>query len=118
MMSYYCITLINRSSADGASADANFQDQIELLRVMRDVNMDHYVVGWYTQVIYIQNRYQSAPLNTFFTEDAVEAQFGFQESMPNSVVLVYDHVCTQHGMMTCVGEGDAGDTVNESISVV
>ena len=50
-----------------------------MMRKLRDVNVDHFHVGWY----------QSTFLGSFLNKNFVESQFHYQESIAESVVLVY-----------------------------
>jgi len=64
--------------------------QIDMLRKLRDVNVDHFQVGWY----------QSAFLGSFVNRNFVESQFRHQKSSEESVVIVYDPLLTNQGMMS------------------
>ena len=55
------------------------QYQIEMMRKLRDVNVDHFHVGWY----------QSTFLGSFLNRNFVESQYHYQRSIEESVVLVY-----------------------------
>jgi len=68
--------------------DMNYQ--IEMMRKLRDVNVDHFHVGWY----------QSAFLASFLNRNFVESQFHYQNSINESVVLVYDPLQTHKGMLS------------------
>ena len=61
----------------------------DMLRCMRDVNVDNNTVGWY----------QSTCMNSWLDPEgpSVITQFQFQESVPKSVCLVYDPVRTSSG---------------------
>lgn len=54
--------------------------QLEMLRALREVNVDSNTVGWY----------QSAYLGNFLSDTFVETQFLYQESINRSVVVVFD----------------------------
>eukprot|EP00794_Sanderia_malayensis_P004651 gene4651-5259_t len=66
------------------------QYQIEMMRKLRDVNVDHLHVGWY----------QSTYLGSFLNKNFVESQYNYQSSIEESVVLVYDPLKTLQGMMS------------------
>jgi len=68
--------------------DMNYQ--IEMMRKLRDVNVDHFHVGWY----------QSTFLASFLNRNFVESQFHYQNSINESVVLVYDPLQTHQGMLS------------------
>jgi len=61
----------------------------DMLRCMRDVNVDNNTVGWY----------MSTYMNSWLDPDGptVATQFQFQDSVPKSVCLVYDPVRTLSG---------------------
>lgn len=50
-----------------------------MLRKLREVNVDHFHVGWY----------QSTFLGTFLNRIFVESQFDYQQMADESVVIVY-----------------------------
>jgi len=54
--------------------------QIEMMRLLREVNVDANNVGWY----------QTTHLGQFFSNTAIEFQYVFQREIPNSILLVYD----------------------------
>lgn len=66
------------------------QYQIEMMRKLRDVNVDHFHVGWY----------QSTFLGTFLNRNFVESQYHYQKSIEESVVIVYDPLQTNQGMLS------------------
>jgi len=66
------------------------QYQIEMMRKLRDVNVDHFHVGWY----------QSTFLGSFLNRNFVESQFHYQRSIEESIVLVYDPLQTNYGMLS------------------
>lgn len=63
--------------------------QIEMMRKLRDVNVDHFHVGWY----------QSTFLGSFINRNFVESQYHYQKSIEESVVIVYDPLQTNQGML-------------------
>lgn len=64
--------------------------QIEMMRKLRDVNVDHFHVGWY----------QSTFLGSFMNRMLVESQFHYQDSINESVVLIYDPLLTHQGIIS------------------
>lgn len=60
-----------------------------MLKALRKVNVDNNSVGWY----------QSTFLGSYCTKDTILHQFEYQESLPNSVVLIYDSVRTVQGQL-------------------
>nr|CAG4640044.1 EOG090X06SH [Daphnia pulex]SVE84888.1 EOG090X06SH [Daphnia pulex] len=72
--------------------DENFDEedyQMEMMRHLRKVNVDHLHVGWY------QSTQQGAFLSTQF----LESQFTYQTSIEESVVLIYDPLKTKRGFL-------------------
>jgi translation initiation factor 3 subunit H len=61
--------------------------QAEMLRSLRDVNVDCNIIGWY----------QSTFMGSFMTETLVEMQYLYQSEIPKSVVLIYDPLQTSVG---------------------
>lgn len=53
--------------------------QLDMMRHLRKVNVDHLSVGWY----------QSSQLGNFVSKSLVESQFSYQTSIEESVVIVY-----------------------------
>jgi len=54
--------------------------QLDMLRCLRDVNVDCNIIGWY----------QSTYMGSFLNETLVDTQFIYQSEIPKSVVIVYD----------------------------
>jgi len=65
----------------------NEQYQIDMLRRLRDVNVDSNTVGWY----------QSTSLGNFFNDTLIETQFTYQNNISGSIILVYDQYQSQIG---------------------
>lgn len=61
--------------------------QSEMLRSLREVNVDCNIIGWY----------QSTYMGSFMNETLVDAQYAFQTEIPKSVVLIYDPLQTSVG---------------------
>ncbi|CAH1775207.1 unnamed protein product [Owenia fusiformis] len=93
------------------------QYQMEMMRNLRHVNIDHLHVGWY----------QSTYHGSFVNKALIESQFNYQHSIEESVVLIYDPVKSSHGkislkafrltpvMMEMYREGDfSPETVSSS----
>lgn len=81
-----------KAAADGDSDDAagleGHEFQLEMMRMLREVNVDNNCVGWY----------QSMYLGIFSTSSLLENQFSYQtELSPNAVVLLYDPMQTSNG---------------------
>lgn len=55
------------------------QYQMEMMRSLRHVNIDHLHVGWY----------QSTYYGSFVTRALLDSQFSYQHAIEESVVLIY-----------------------------
>ena len=53
--------------------------QMEMMRNLRHVNIDHLHVGWY----------QSATFGSFINRALLDSQFNYQHSIEESIVIVY-----------------------------
>lgn len=60
------------------------QYQMEMMRNLRHVNIDHLHVGWY----------QSTLFGSFISRAFVDSQFNYQHSIEESVVLIYGKTVT------------------------
>jgi translation initiation factor 3 subunit H len=56
--------------------------QMDMMRCVREVNIDHQVVGWYQST--------ANQLGSFLTGPWLETQFAYQDNLINAVCLVYD----------------------------
>jgi len=65
--------------ANGQQDDGE-QYQIDMQRLLREVNVDANTVGWY----------QTTHLGQFFSNTVIETQYLFQREIPCSILLVYD----------------------------
>lgn len=64
--------------------------QLDMMRRLRRVNVDHYHVGWY----------QSSDVGNFLSLPLLESQYHYQTSIEESVVLIYDTNRTSRGFLT------------------
>merc|ERR1719473_490516 len=69
----------------GSEEAMNQQDdgeayQLEMQKLLREVNVDANTVGWY----------QTTHLGQFFSNTVIETQYTFQREIPCSILLVYD----------------------------
>jgi len=64
--------------------------QMEMMRHLRQVNIDHLHVGWY------QSTYYGGYLN----KTLLDSQFSYQNSIEESVVLIYDPLRTARGYLS------------------
>jgi translation initiation factor 3 subunit H len=61
--------------------------QMEMQKILRDVNVDANTVGWY----------QTTHLGQFFSNTVIENQYLYQRDIPCSILLVYDPLQAQIG---------------------
>jgi len=64
--------------------------QIEMMRCLREVNVDNNTVGWYS----------STYMGSFISESAIETQYNYQERIKKSVMLIYDPMKTSQGTLS------------------
>nr|CAG4640881.1 EOG090X06SH [Eulimnadia texana] len=72
--------------------EENFDEedyQMEMMRHLRKINVDHLHVGWY----------QSTQNGAFLSTQFLESQFTYQTSIEESVVLIYDPIKTRRGFL-------------------
>jgi len=77
---------------DEEAQDANLvgaEYQIEMMRCLREVNVDNNTVGWY----------YSGFLEMHINQFLLDTQFSYQSQTNSSVVLVYDPLTTTHGSL-------------------
>uniref|UniRef100_A0A8C1YQB7 Eukaryotic translation initiation factor 3 subunit H n=1 Tax=Cyprinus carpio TaxID=7962 RepID=A0A8C1YQB7_CYPCA len=65
------------------------QYQMEMMRSLRHVNIDHLHVGWY----------QSTYYGSFVSRALLDSQFSYQHAIEESVVLIYDPIKTAQGSL-------------------
>jgi len=63
--------------------------QLEMMKNLRHVNIDHLHVGWY----------QSTYFGTYINKALLDSQFNYQHSIDESIVLVYDPLRTARGQL-------------------
>lgn len=83
-------TAIESSSPidDEANALDGHEYQLEMMKMLREVNVDNNCVGWY----------QSIYLGSYSTSTLLENQLSYQTDLSsNAVVLLYDPMQTAHG---------------------
>jgi translation initiation factor 3 subunit H len=75
--------------ATGAAAEGT-EYQLEMMRLLRDVNVDNNCVGWY----------QSMYLGIYSTSSLLENQWNYQQDLsPNAVVILFDPLQTTQGKL-------------------
>merc|ERR1712178_53792 len=68
-------------------ANEGAQYQLEVLRCLREINVDSNTVGWY----------QSSYLDSYQTRELVETFISYQESIKRCVCIIYDPLCSSKG---------------------
>jgi len=77
----------SKGDDDGAETSDH---QFEMMRLLREVNVDNSCVGWY----------QSMYLGIYSTSSLLENQLSYQTEMsPNAVVILYDPMQTTNGKL-------------------
>lgn len=80
---------------DDEDGDAGTDYQMEMMRCLREVNVDAYTVGWY----------QTAELSSFSNEVLIETQYNYQTNPLLSrkcISLVYDPIMTLQTGKVCI----------------
>eukprot|EP01133_Synstelium_polycarpum_P014226 gene14226-16785_t len=86
-----CFPFPNPRDQDDDSNDGIAEYQLEMMRFLREVNIDSNTVGWYTPTY----------LNSFFNESVIETQFNYQATINQKcVVIVYDPIKTSQGTLS------------------
>lgn len=66
--------------------------QRDMMWCVREVNIDHQVVGWYQST--------GSQMGSFMSMQWIETQFNYQKHLTNIVCLVYDPVRTEEGTLS------------------
>jgi translation initiation factor 3 subunit H len=86
----HCFPDISSSGEETADTQEQAENfRMEMLRCLRDVNVDHNTVGWYA----------STYMNSFVDENTIAVQFRYQSELSSSVMLVYDPMRTSLGTL-------------------
>jgi len=64
--------------------------QIEMMRCLREINVDNNSVGWYT----------CTNISSLYNKDTIETQYNYQESLKKAVIIVYDPLKTSQGIFS------------------
>ncbi|CAB9524902.1 factor 3 subunit H [Seminavis robusta] len=82
---------MENDSDDVAGGLEGHEYQLEMMRMLREVNVDNNCVGWY----------QSMYLGIYSTTALLENQFSYQTDLSaNAIVVLYDPMQTAHGNLT------------------
>jgi translation initiation factor 3 subunit H len=83
--------LQKNDETEGAETEDQGQDyQLEMMRNLREVNIDHDSVGWYSSTL----------MGTFVNDSTIDIQFNFQDRIKESVMIVYDPVKSSFGSLS------------------
>jgi len=75
--------------ADGAfAAEDGAQYQLDMMRCLREINVDSNTVGWY----------QSTYLGTFYNQELIETFLSYAESIKRCVCIAYDPTYAEQGV--------------------
>jgi len=86
----HCFGYVQKGNDDNERMqgdDGGEQYQIDMLRRLREVNVDSNTVGWY----------QTTHLGAFFSDTVIETQYLYQMQIPQSILLVYDPLQSRIG---------------------
>ena len=92
---------------DDAAGLEGHEFQLEMMRMLREVNVDNNCVGWY-QCMY---------LGIYSTSALLDTQLSYQLDLsPNAVAILYDPMQTAHGnlVLKCYRLSDAAIKINTS----
>lgn len=79
----------NDSDGDDDSDAKGAEYQMEMMRCLREVNVDNNIAGWYS------SSYMESYLNKF----TIGTQYKYQERIKKSVLITYDPLRTSQGML-------------------
>jgi translation initiation factor 3 subunit H len=82
-----CFPFPSRDTMEDSSDQDGAEYQIEMMRCLRLVNIDHNTAGWY----------QSTYFGSYINQSTVDTQFSYQEAIEKSVLIIYDPVRTDQG---------------------
>merc|ERR1712216_757838 len=81
---------VGPAADEDVDPDAGADYQLEMMRCLREINVDNNTVGWY----------QSTYLGSYLNETMIETQFNYQDHIKNGVCIVYDPLKTQQGSLS------------------
>ena len=87
---YKLFSSLSSKEQEDKKKEENTENQLSLVRCLREVNFDYYVVGWY----------QSTFFGSFTNEITIESQFSYQSEIDKSVVLIYDAGRSANGLFS------------------
>jgi translation initiation factor 3 subunit H len=84
-----CFPFPSRDAVEEPGEQEGADYQIEMMRHLRLVNIDHNTAGWY----------QSTYFGSYISQSTIETQFSYQEAIDKSVLIVYDPVRSDQGYL-------------------
>ena len=85
-----CFPFPSRDALDEGGDHDGPEYQIEMMRCLRLVNVDHSTAGWY----------QAAYFGSYINQSTVDTQFAYQEAIEKSVLIIYDPVRSDRGCLS------------------
>jgi translation initiation factor 3 subunit H len=87
-----CFPLPKLADEEDEAAESNEGEeyQWEMMKCLREVNVDNNAVGWYT----------STHMSDFLNAGTIDTQFNYQDKIKKSVALVYDPLKTSQGSLS------------------
>merc|ERR1711871_1165692 len=83
-----CFPFPSRTETEEEEADDGAVEyQFDMMRSLRDVNVDNNTVGWYHYTY----------LGSHITEELISTQYNYQENIPKCVCLIFDPMKTAQG---------------------
>jgi translation initiation factor 3 subunit H len=80
----------NALTSSASAPLEGYEFQLEMMRMLREVNVDNNCVGWY----------QAMYLGSYSNSNLLEHQWSYQTDLsPNAVVLLYDPIQTTNGQL-------------------
>jgi len=79
----------DEENTDESAANSVADYQIEMMKCLREVNVDNNAVGWYS----------STYMGSFINKATIETQYNYQERINTAVVVVYDPLKTSQGSL-------------------
>jgi len=83
-----CFSFPQDKDDDDSKAGAKYQ--IQMMKNLREINVDNNAVGWY----------QSTYFGSYLSQSMIDSQYNYQTNIPKSVVIVYDPLKANQGVMS------------------
>eukprot|EP00474_Spongospora_subterranea_P008974 CRZ09432.1 hypothetical protein [Spongospora subterranea] len=83
---------------DDEAARDDMQYQLDMMKLLREVNVDSNSVGWYQSISNADLLQDQGGSNTW--SSIVATQFDYQTNIPGSVVIIYDPLRTCYGTLS------------------